>query len=104
MLAGGGWTQQLVTKNQTMLLNYLKLAVRLLIRNPFFTFVNIVGLAIGLTSFFALWQYSSTELKVDQYHKDSDRIVRICGSLRWTPADGTAQQISFGFSFLAYSI
>lgn len=32
-----------------MLLNYTKLAIRLL-RNPFFTFINVVGLSIGYTA------------------------------------------------------
>jgi putative ABC transport system permease protein len=64
-------------KTDKMLHNYLKLATRLLIRNPFFTIINVVGLAIGFTAFFALWQYSTSELKSDRYHKDFDRIARI---------------------------
>lgn len=66
-----------------MLLNYLKLAVRLLIRNPFFTFINVLGLSIGFASFFTLWQYSTAELKTDQHHKDFERIVRIGFNQRW---------------------
>lgn len=30
-----------------MLVNYLKLAFRLLIQNPFFTFINVLGLSVG---------------------------------------------------------
>jgi len=33
-----------------MLLNYLKLSLRVLARNPFFTFINVTGLAIGFTA------------------------------------------------------
>lgn len=60
-----------------MLLNYLKLSIRLMTRNPFFTTINIGGLAIGFASFYILWQYASTELKSDQFHKDPDRIARV---------------------------
>jgi hypothetical protein len=41
-----------------MLINYIKLSLRLLIRNPFFTLINVIGLAVGFASFFALVQFS----------------------------------------------
>lgn len=71
-----------------MLLSYLKLSLRLLARNPFFTFINVIGLAIGFASFYALWEYSTTELKADQYHKDSERIARIGVDWQWTDDGG----------------
>lgn len=67
-----------------MFLSYLKLSVRLLIRNPFLTFINVLGLSIGIAVFVSLWQYASTQLGSDQQHKDFDRIVRICLNWRWT--------------------
>jgi putative ABC transport system permease protein len=60
-----------------MLLNYLKLATRLLIRNPFFTSINLLGLSVGFAVFYILSQHSSYELKSDQFHKDHERIFRI---------------------------
>ena len=60
-----------------MFFNYLKLSFRLLIRNPFFTFINVLGLSIGFAVFFILWQYSQNELKSDQFHSDWERIVRL---------------------------
>jgi putative ABC transport system permease protein len=60
-----------------MLLNHLKLAIRLLIRKPFFTFINVSGLAAGFAVFFVLWQYSTHELESDQFHTDHDRMYRI---------------------------
>ncbi len=60
-----------------MLLNYLKLAVRLLIRNPFFTFINVFGLSMGFAAFIVLWPYVQSELRTDQFHKDADRIGRL---------------------------
>ena len=82
-----------------MLLSYLKLSLRLLVRNPFFTTINVVGLAIGFASFYALWEYSTTELKADQYHKDADRIARIGVNWNWTDDGGkTWGHITFGFT------
>ena len=67
-----------------MLFNYLKLSLRLLIRNPFFTFINIAGLAVGFAAFFILWQHATSELKTDQYHKDFERIVRVGMTFEWS--------------------
>jgi putative ABC transport system permease protein len=60
-----------------MIYNYLKLSFRLLTRNPFFAFINIIGLAIGFTAFYILWNYSREGLNADHYHHDADRIARI---------------------------
>ena len=43
-----------------MLLNYLKLSLRLLARNPFFTFINVIGLSVGFAVFLS---YGSTVVK-----------------------------------------
>ena len=67
-----------------MLLNYLKLSLRLMMRNPFFTFINVVGLSIGFTTFYILWPYAQLELKSDQFHHDHERIARLSWHHRWT--------------------
>ena len=76
-----------------MLINYIKLSLRLLIRNPFFTLINVIGLAVGIASFFALWQYSTSALKPDHHHKDSDRIARIGLNWRWNNNGELGQMI-----------
>ena len=60
-----------------MFLNYLKLAVRLLLRNPFFTFINVAGLSVGFAAFCILWPYSQSELKSDRFHKDYEQIAKL---------------------------
>ncbi len=67
-----------------MLLNYLKLAFRLLLRNPFFTFINVLGLSVGFAAFYILWPYTQSELKSDQFHKDYENIARLTWHHRWT--------------------
>lgn len=67
-----------------MLANYLKLSLRLMSRNPFFTFINVVGLGVGIATFFVLQQYSYLELNSDRQWKDWDRIVRCGLDYSWT--------------------
>ncbi len=79
-----------------MLLNYLKLSLRLLLRNPFFTGINVCGLALGFASFFILWQYSSSELKSDQHHSGFERIARLALYWRFHDRDGNWGLLTFG--------
>jgi len=82
-----------------MLLNYLKLSFRLLTRNPFFAGINVIGLAVGFTSFYVLWQYSTSELKSDQYHRDAERIARIGIQWQWLEQRTNSWgHLIFGFS------
>lgn len=81
-----------------MLNNYLKLSLRLMARNSFFTFINIFGLAVGFASFFALWNFSIQELQSDQYHKDYDRIARIGWHWRFTDDGKKWDHFTVGFS------
>jgi putative ABC transport system permease protein len=67
-----------------MLLNYLKLSLRRMARNPFFTVINVTGLSIGFTAFYLLWPYSQNELKSDQFHKDYEQIARISRRIQFT--------------------
>jgi putative ABC transport system permease protein len=67
-----------------MILTYLKLAFRLLYRNPFFSTINLLGLAVGFASFFGLWGYAVTELKSDQHHRDFEKIFRLATDWNWT--------------------
>src|SRR5687768_10881435 len=75
-------------KFEPMHFHYLKLAIRLLIRNPFFTIINVVGLSVGFAVFFILWEYSQSELSTDRYHRDADRIARVSVDWKWTDDNG----------------
>ena len=70
-----------------MLLNYIKLALRLLVRSPFFTFINVVGLSVGFAVFFVLWQHATYELGSDQFHKEHERIYRVYHHFRFAEGD-----------------
>ena len=50
-----------------MFKNYLKLALRNLLKRKAFTAVNIIGLAIGIACCLLLFQYVSYEKSYDEY-------------------------------------
>lgn len=60
-----------------MLLNYLKIALRNLLRRRVSALINIFGLAIGLSSFILIMLYVVDELSYDRYHRNHDRIYRL---------------------------
>ena len=60
-----------------MLKNYLKIALRNITRSKVFSFINISGLAIGLTSFMLIAVYVYNELNYDRYPTESGNIYRV---------------------------
>jgi putative ABC transport system permease protein len=60
-----------------MFKNYFKIAWRNLKKNRLYSFVNIIGLTIGITSCILISLYIGHELSYDRFHKNADRIVRI---------------------------
>lgn len=71
-----------------MLAGYIRLAFRRLIRDPFFTLINVTGLSVGLACFLALSHFSLTELRSDRHHRDWQRTARICLDWQWTDDGG----------------
>lgn len=63
-----------------MLRNYIKIAFRNLQRNSLYSFINIFGLSLGLTSSFLLFLFISHELSYDNFHSKADRIARVVDS------------------------
>jgi putative ABC transport system permease protein len=86
-----------------MISNYLKLSFRLLIRNPFFTLINVLGLSIGFAVFFILWQYSQNEQRSDQFHKGWENIVRFGCIPRWTDDKVNWEEAHFGINDAAFA-
>jgi len=57
-----------------MLRNYLLTAIRILKKNLLFSFINILGLAIGLAVPIITYLWVYDELNFDEFHKDAHRI------------------------------
>ncbi len=60
-----------------MIKNYLKVAIRNLLRHKSYSVINILGLSIGLTCCLLLLIYVQDELSYDRFHEKSDRIYRV---------------------------
>src|ERR1700746_608612 len=60
-----------------MLRNYIKIAFRNLAKNKVFSFINIFGLAIGLTCCMLISLYIYNELSYDNYHKKGKQIYQV---------------------------
>jgi putative ABC transport system permease protein len=69
-----------------MIKNYFKVAIRNLLRNRVFSFINIMGLAVGMTACFLIFQYVRFESSYDSFHSHADRIYRVVGDIK-TPTE-----------------
>jgi len=64
-----------------MIKNYIKVAVRNLLRQKGFSFINIFGLALGISCTALIGMWVNDELSYDRFHKDFDRMYRITATL-----------------------
>jgi hypothetical protein len=60
-----------------MFRNYLKIAIRNLMRRKFVTLINILGLSIGMAFCILAFLYLKHELSYDSIHTNGDRIYRV---------------------------
>ena len=60
-----------------MLDNYLKTALRYLLKNKVFSLVNIVGMATGLACVLIILSYVDLELSYDDFHERSESLFRV---------------------------
>ncbi|MCP4726575.1 MAG: ABC transporter permease [bacterium] len=66
-----------ITKGIIMLKNYIKTTFRNIRRHKSFSFFNILGLSIGMTSCILILLYVRFEESYDSFHKDAERIYRV---------------------------
>lgn len=72
------------------MLSFLKLFLRKTLDNKTFTFLNVMGLAIGMASFILIMLWVKDELSYDSYNLNSGRIYRINFYIRLNGHDGTS--------------
>lgn len=61
----------------TMFKSYFTIALRVIQRNKFYSFLNLSGLSLGLSAAILIFLYVRDEYSFDKYHKDHDRIYRV---------------------------
>ncbi|MBN1274445.1 MAG: ABC transporter permease [Candidatus Aminicenantes bacterium] len=72
-----------------MIKNYIKSALRNISRSKGYSFINIFGLAIGMSVCILILLYVRDEMSFDDFHQHADRIYRVERAYRM--ADGSVQ-------------
>ncbi|HYC84915.1 MAG TPA: ABC transporter permease, partial [Chryseosolibacter sp.] len=67
-----------------MIRNYLLIAFRNILRNKLFSFVNIIGLAFGISSALLIFLWVNDELLVNQFHPNVGRIYSVMENQKYT--------------------
>lgn len=75
----------------SMYKSYFKIALRNIWRSKSFSFINISGLAVGMSAFVLIMLYVLDEMGYDKHHKDGHRVYRVASQVnheKWvaTPA------------------
>ena len=75
-----------------MIKNYLILAVKHLRKQRIFSFINILGLTVGITCCFMIFLFILNELSYDNFHKNGKDIYRV---MRVGNLDGDRREIPY---------
>jgi len=75
-----------------MLINYIKTAFRNIIKTRMFSFVNILGLSIGMAACLLILHYVNYQKSYDRFHPNSERIYRL--RYERTNAEGTVARFA----------
>jgi putative ABC transport system permease protein len=68
---------------KAMLQNYLKIAFRNLVRNKVYSFINIVGLSLGMAVAMLIFLFVSHEVSYDKFHVNGDRIYKVSSLIKY---------------------
>src|ERR1700690_641841 len=66
-----------------MIKNYFKTALRNLVKNKFYTSINIIGLAVGIATCLLIMLYVMDELSYDRYNVNVNRIYRVNNEVKF---------------------
>ncbi len=75
-----------------MIKNYFKIVWRNLKKNKVFSFINILGLTIGITVCLMIFLFIMNEVGFDDFHKDKNQIFRV---LRHFEKEGKSTGVSY---------
>jgi len=74
-----------------MKLYYFRIAIRSILKNKLFSFINVIGLSAGITSFLLILIYVTYEKSYDTFYKDCNRIYR----LRYERSSSEGESVKF---------
>jgi putative ABC transport system permease protein len=72
-----GFVKNWIIWRIVMFKNYFKVAYRNIRRSKGYSFINIVGLAVGITCCLLIMLYVLDELSYDRFYPNADRIYRV---------------------------
>ena len=93
------WTGYLIKGEAGMLSNYLRTALRHLSKHSAYTFINLIGLTVGMTCCYLILLWVRMEIRYDRFHRNHDRIYRV--TRPYTNEDGTRR---YHFGAVAYDM
>ena len=65
-----------------MILSFLTVAKRMLLKNKQYSILNIAGLSIGLACFILIALWIKNEMCFDRFHSKAERIYRVASTMR----------------------
>ena len=65
-----------------MFKNYVTVALRNLWKNKVFSFINIIGLSIGISAALVIYLVVQYDFNFDKFEKDNDRIYRVVTNMK----------------------
>lgn len=77
-----------------MLFNYLKIAFRNIKKQKLHSFINILGLAVGLSATFLIFNFVQHEVGYDKFNKDADHIYRFVSKMTRPNGQGAKMVIN----------
>jgi putative ABC transport system permease protein len=80
-----------------MFMNYLRLAVRSILKRKAFSIINVVGLTVGMTVCFLILHYAAFELSFDRFHAGLEDIYRLRGGARADSSGASAPSVKEAF-------
>jgi ABC-type antimicrobial peptide transport system permease subunit len=83
--------QKTLIYQPAMLPNYLKIAFRKLARNKVYSFINVLGLTLGICTCLVIYLITQYEFSFDKFHEDRDRIYCVDAMVfggRWNCVPG----------------
>jgi len=75
-----------------MIRHYLKTTWRNLMKNKLFSFINVLGLAMGVSVCLLIFLFVHHEFSADKYHKNQKDIYQV---LRYTTMEGKEHSVAF---------
>ena len=75
---------RLILKSKQMIRNYFLIAIRNFIRHSSISFINIIGLSLGLACTMFIYLWVTNELSFDRFHENADRLYRVDENQHYT--------------------